>query len=153
MLDIIIQMEVFLQHLIQNSILVKVRSWYFILFNQFLFCLQIAFNLILYSCYYLLSIIIPHNYPSIPSHLQSSLLYIHTPCISTLDHTQQQLLQKHNISPFTFHYTDGEIRVGAYTKQERQLKIEQFREKKRNRVWRKQIKYDCRKRLADTRPR
>ena len=48
---------------------------------------------------------------------------------------------------------DGEFRIGAYTKQERQLKIEQFREKKRTRIWRKQIKYDCRKRLADTRPR
>lgn len=48
---------------------------------------------------------------------------------------------------------DGEYRIGAYTKQERQLKIEMFREKKRTRIWRKQIKYDCRKRLADTRPR
>jgi hypothetical protein len=48
---------------------------------------------------------------------------------------------------------DGEYRVGAYTKLERQMKIEAFREKKRTRIWRKQIKYDCRKRLADTRPR
>jgi hypothetical protein len=48
---------------------------------------------------------------------------------------------------------DGEFRVGAYTKLERHLKIEAFREKKRTRIWRKQIKYDCRKRLADTRPR
>lgn len=44
-------------------------------------------------------------------------------------------------------------RVGAYTKEERQIKIEKFRERKRARIWRKQIKYDCRKRLADTRPR
>eukprot|EP01034_Spumella_vulgaris_P021345 gene21345-27375_t len=47
----------------------------------------------------------------------------------------------------------SEYRVGAYTREERQMKIEAFRAKKRKRIWRKQIKYDCRKRLADTRPR
>jgi hypothetical protein len=46
-----------------------------------------------------------------------------------------------------------ERRVGAYTIEERRIKIEKFRERKRQRIWRKQIKYDCRKRLADTRPR
>jgi hypothetical protein len=44
-------------------------------------------------------------------------------------------------------------RIGAYTKEERQVIIAKFRAKKMRRVWRKQIKYDCRKRLADTRPR
>jgi hypothetical protein len=47
----------------------------------------------------------------------------------------------------------GEARIGAYTKEERQQVLERFRAKKQRRVWRKQIKYDCRKRLADTRPR
>jgi hypothetical protein len=47
--------------------------------------------------------------------------------------------------------TEG--RVGAYSKEERQMRINRFRDKKKKRVWRKQIKYDCRKRLADTRPR
>ena len=47
---------------------------------------------------------------------------------------------------------DG-CRVGVYTREERQKRIERFREKKLKRIWRKQIKYDCRKRLADTRPR
>ena len=47
---------------------------------------------------------------------------------------------------------DG-CRVGVYTKEERLKRIERFREKKLKRIWRKQIKYDCRKRLADTRPR
>lgn len=46
-----------------------------------------------------------------------------------------------------------ETRVGAYSKEERQIRINRFRDKKKKRVWRKQIKYDCRKRLADTRPR
>jgi hypothetical protein len=47
----------------------------------------------------------------------------------------------------------AEIRIGAYTKLERKLRIERFRAKKHRRVWKKQIKYDCRKKLADTRPR
>jgi hypothetical protein len=48
---------------------------------------------------------------------------------------------------------DSERRVGQYTIEERRIKIEKFRERKRQRIWRKQIKYDCRKRLADNRPR
>lgn len=48
---------------------------------------------------------------------------------------------------------DSERRVGQYTVEERRMKIEKFRERKRQRIWRKQIKYDCRKRLADNRPR
>jgi hypothetical protein len=46
-----------------------------------------------------------------------------------------------------------DTRVGAYSREERQVRINRFRDKKKKRVWRKQIKYDCRKRLADTRPR
>lgn len=52
---------------------------------------------------------------------------------------------------------NGEIRpeglIGAYTKEQRKQRIDRFREKKLRRIWQKQIKYDCRKRLADTRPR
>ena len=33
------------------------------------------------------------------------------------------------------------------------MRIDRFRAKKQKRIWKKQIKYDCRKRLADTRPR
>jgi hypothetical protein len=46
-----------------------------------------------------------------------------------------------------------DVKVGAYTKEERQMRIQKFRAKKIRRVWKKQIKYDCRKKLADTRPR
>mmetsp|Transcript_21591 Transcript_21591/g.31409 ORF Transcript_21591/g.31409 Transcript_21591/m.31409 type:complete len:239 (+) Transcript_21591:102-818(+) len=49
--------------------------------------------------------------------------------------------------------TPDNFKIGAYTKLERRALIEKFRAKKKRRVWRKQIKYDCRKRLADTRPR
>ena len=62
------------------------------------------------------------------------------------------------LSVLTFGPMNGIIvgdgcRVGVYSRAERQKRIERFREKKLKRIWRKQIKYDCRKRLADTRPR
>lgn len=44
-------------------------------------------------------------------------------------------------------------KVGAYTRQERREKIAKYRSKRALRVFRKQVKYDCRKKLADTRPR
>lgn len=43
--------------------------------------------------------------------------------------------------------------MGVYSKEQRQERINIFRAKKKRRVWKKQIKYDCRKRLADNRPR
>jgi len=48
---------------------------------------------------------------------------------------------------------NSDILIGAYTKEQRKERIDRFRAKKKRRIWRKQIKYDCRKRLADTRPR
>lgn len=63
----------------------------------------------------------------------------------------------HGITPIGSSYNidslTSERKVGIYTVEERKIKIEKFRERKRQRIWRKQIKYDCRKRLADTRPR
>mmetsp|Transcript_28400 Transcript_28400/g.28704 ORF Transcript_28400/g.28704 Transcript_28400/m.28704 type:complete len:285 (+) Transcript_28400:167-1021(+) len=55
---------------------------------------------------------------------------------------------EHPVSPL-----DSEVLIGAYTKEQRKERIDRFRAKKQRRIWRKQIKYDCRKRLADTRPR
>lgn len=44
-------------------------------------------------------------------------------------------------------------RIGIYTKEERNAIITRFREKKRRRVWKKKIRYHCRKNLADRRVR
>lgn len=44
-------------------------------------------------------------------------------------------------------------RIGIYTKKERSEIIERFREKRRRRVWKKKIRYHCRKNLADKRVR
>ena len=44
-------------------------------------------------------------------------------------------------------------RIGIYTREERQHIIARFHDKKRRRVWKKKIRYHCRKDLADRRVR
>jgi hypothetical protein len=44
-------------------------------------------------------------------------------------------------------------RIGIYLPEARRARIARFHAKRSNRVWRKRIKYDCRKKLADSRPR
>lgn len=44
-------------------------------------------------------------------------------------------------------------RIGIYTKEERKAIINRFREKRKRRVWKKKIRYFCRKNLADRRVR
>lgn len=44
-------------------------------------------------------------------------------------------------------------RIGIYLPEARLARIARFHAKRSNRIWRKRIKYDCRKKLADSRPR
>lgn len=44
-------------------------------------------------------------------------------------------------------------RIGIYLPEERKLRIARFHAKRKMRIWKKRIKYDCRKKLADSRPR
>jgi hypothetical protein len=44
-------------------------------------------------------------------------------------------------------------RIGIYLPEARRERIGKFHSKRKNRIWRKRIKYDCRKKLADSRPR
>lgn len=44
-------------------------------------------------------------------------------------------------------------RIGIYTKEQRRARVQKFHSKRKMRIWRKRIKYDCRKKLADSRPR
>jgi len=44
-------------------------------------------------------------------------------------------------------------RIGIYNTEQRKARIELFHSKRAARIWRKRIKYDCRKKLADSRPR
>eukprot|EP00588_Corethron_pennatum_P012685 CAMPEP_0194267046 /NCGR_PEP_ID=MMETSP0169-20130528/1723_1 /TAXON_ID=218684 /ORGANISM="Corethron pennatum, Strain L29A3" /LENGTH=375 /DNA_ID=CAMNT_0039007847 /DNA_START=344 /DNA_END=1471 /DNA_ORIENTATION=+ len=46
-----------------------------------------------------------------------------------------------------------ETKIGAYTPADRKARIAKFHSKRKSRIWRKRIKYDCRKKLADSRPR
>ena len=58
-------------------------------------------------------------------------------------------------SPATFQMEllnkDG--RIGIYLPDARRARIARFHAKRKMRIWRKRIKYDCRKKLADSRPR
>jgi CCT motif len=58
-------------------------------------------------------------------------------------------------SPATFQLDllnkDG--RIGIYLPDARRARIARFHAKRQMRIWRKRIKYDCRKKLADSRPR
>lgn len=60
-----------------------------------------------------------------------------------------------NASPATFQMEllnkDG--RIGIYLPDARRARIARFHAKRKMRIWRKRIKYDCRKKLADSRPR
>lgn len=47
----------------------------------------------------------------------------------------------------------AERKIGSYSPEARKLRIQKFHEKRKNRTWKKSIKYDCRKKLADDRPR
>eukprot|EP00934_Nitzschia_sp_Nitz4_P004918 Nitzschia sp. Nitz4//scaffold191_size41780//27197//29007//NITZ4_007472-RA/size41780-processed-gene-0.72-mRNA-1//1//CDS//3329540196//4908//frame0 len=44
-------------------------------------------------------------------------------------------------------------RIGIYLPEDRRERIARFHAKRKMRIWRKRIKYDCRKKLADSRPR
>ena len=44
-------------------------------------------------------------------------------------------------------------RIGIYTPQQRLVIMNRYRLKRTNRVWKKVVRYDCRKNLADTRLR
>lgn len=44
-------------------------------------------------------------------------------------------------------------RIGIYLPEARRARIARFHAKRAKRIWRKRIKYDCRKKLADSRPR
>lgn len=48
---------------------------------------------------------------------------------------------------------DPQKKIGSYSPEARRLRIAKFHEKRKNRTWKKSIKYDCRKKLADDRPR
>lgn len=77
-----------------------------------------------------------NSYKNIPA---VSISSSHTQNL-TNSHCQMELLNK-----------DG--RIGIYLPEARKARIAKFLLKRKKRIWRKRIKYDCRKKLADSRPR
>eukprot|EP00978_Attheya_sp_CCMP212_P016025 scaffold41671_cov46-Attheya_sp.AAC.2 len=78
------------------------------------------------------------------THVNSPLLMHNTTIQSTLSGTNvncsMELLNKGG-------------RIGIYLPEARRARIAKFHSKRKMRIWRKRIKYDCRKKLADSRPR
>jgi hypothetical protein len=58
-----------------------------------------------------------------------------------------------NAVPFSMELLNRDGRIGIYLPDARRARIARFLAKRQRRVWRKRIKYDCRKKLADSRPR
>lgn len=81
------------------------------------------------------------QHPSNPTHDMpvSSLSTVMGSCSASTT-LQMELLNK-----------DG--RIGIYLPEARRERIARFHAKRKMRIWRKRIKYDCRKKLADSRPR
>mmetsp|Transcript_30014 Transcript_30014/g.69234 ORF Transcript_30014/g.69234 Transcript_30014/m.69234 type:complete len:100 (+) Transcript_30014:102-401(+) len=58
-----------------------------------------------------------------------------------------------NHATFQMDLLNKDGRIGIYLPEERKARIAKFHSKRKMRIWRKRIKYDCRKKLADSRPR
>jgi len=56
-------------------------------------------------------------------------------------------------STFQMELLNKDGRIGIYLPEARKARIAKFHSKRKMRIWRKRIKYDCRKKLADSRPR
>jgi len=54
---------------------------------------------------------------------------------------------------FSMELLNKDGRIGIYLPDARKARIARFHAKRKMRIWRKRIKYDCRKKLADSRPR
>jgi hypothetical protein len=54
---------------------------------------------------------------------------------------------------FSLDLLNKDGRIGIYLPDARRARISRFHAKRAKRIWRKRIKYDCRKKLADSRPR
>ena len=69
----------------------------------------------------------------------------------TADSQGEGVSMSHTACPMDLLNKGG--RIGIYLPEERKARIAKFHSKRRSRIWRKRIKYDCRKKLADSRPR
>mmetsp|Transcript_28122 Transcript_28122/g.41088 ORF Transcript_28122/g.41088 Transcript_28122/m.41088 type:complete len:427 (+) Transcript_28122:218-1498(+) len=59
----------------------------------------------------------------------------------------------HSVTTCPLDLVNKDGRIGIYRPEARKARIAKFHSKRKMRIWRKRIKYDCRKKLADSRPR
>jgi hypothetical protein len=76
-----------------------------------------------------------------------------TPSLPNLDSIPPNLKEESAAFPLSSTPVDENRKVGAFTIRERREKIRKYLEKRKNRIWKKKISYDCRKRVADKRLR
>jgi hypothetical protein len=108
----------------------------------------------------------PKNRPVVPISIPSSAI-VHAPLppiprkvadvitssapLETAEVTTTNPALACNTLPYDILNKDG--RIGIYLPDARRDRIARFHAKRSKRIWRKRIKYDCRKKLADSRPR
>lgn len=73
--------------------------------------------------------------------------------VSNKTHTTTTTSSSGMTLPIQFELLNKGGRIGMYLPHERKDRIAKFHSKRKLRIWRKRIKYDCRKKLADSRPR
>jgi len=73
--------------------------------------------------------------------------------ISTTSHSTTITTAPSGVTSFSMDLLNKDGRIGIYLPEARRARIARFHAKRAKRIWRKRIKYDCRKKLADSRPR
>jgi hypothetical protein len=103
---------------------------------------------------------IPSNLSTISSHSQhrKSNNHHHTTASNTTSSNIQQdtavtINADGTTTTISLELCNKDGRIGIYLPEARIARIARFHAKRSNRIWRKRIKYDCRKKLADSRPR
>lgn len=81
---------------------------------------------------------------SAPSTMEPSAAVVAVTCSS---------LTSSSVAALSLELLNKDGRIGIYLPEARRARIARFHAKRSRRIWRKRIKYDCRKKLADSRPR
>ncbi len=75
------------------------------------------------------------------------------PVVSSSTATATLLVSPGSSTTLSLELVNKDGRIGIYLPDARRARIARFHAKRAKRIWRKRIKYDCRKKLADSRPR
>ena len=96
---------------------------------------------------------LPTEVPRIPPTviMQPPRMVHSDPVVSSSSTTT--LLVSPGSSSLSLELVNKDGRIGIYLPEARRARIARFHAKRAKRIWRKRIKYDCRKKLADSRPR